>query len=72
MRRSYSAYYQGEVCRQLVAGVIAHNVKVEKTFRAIKVKHAEWIVKAYEKLSSTEGKRIIYYGDSVDLVSEKL
>lgn len=62
MRASYTSHYQTEVQRQLNAGVAPHDVKVDKTFKGIKVKHAGWITKAYHDLCTPRGRRIILRG----------
>ena len=74
MRASYCSYYQ--VLKQLQAGVAPHDVKVDRTFKAINVMHADWIVNAWKDLCSERGRSIILKGfrksgirDALDMVS---
>lgn len=62
IKKSYSQFYTTEVRDQLTSGVSPHDIKVDLRISILKPKHAQWIVRIFDRFQSDRGAAIIKAG----------
>ena len=72
VRSSYNDWYADQVQLALNAGIAPTDVKIKQPISVIKPLHAEWLIKMYADLKSTDGTECILRGVASSSINDAI